>query len=150
MASIDQTKLREALLARNLCDAQTAVSIGEVCQELWQDATRDFASEDKIALAIVDLKVSLLEAIHENERAFSAQLLEIRRETDVFRREQAERDAEFRREQAERDAESRREVAERDHRHIEAQDLRDNRMRWLVGIGFTAFGALASLLAVFA
>ena len=131
MANIDQTRLREALLARNLCDAQTAVSIGEVCQDVWQDATRDLASEDKIALAIADLRASLLEAIHENERVFSAQLLEIRRETDVFRREQAERDERFLREMAERD------------------DRRDTRSRWLIGLSFTAFGALASVLAVF-
>ena len=144
IASIDQAGPREALLDRNLCDERTAVSICEVCQEIWEDATRDFASKDKIAVAIADLKSSLLEATHENERVFSAQLLEMRRETDVFRREQAERDAGFWREIAERDARLRREVADRADRFTQDQERRDTRFRWLVGLGFTDFGVLAS------
>lgn len=186
MADIDQVRLRETLVARDLCDAQTAASIGEVCQELWESATRDFASEDKIALAVADLKSALLEAAHESERVQVERFLELKREMDAFRREQAERHLElrretdefrreqaahllelqrqmdasrreqearllelqrqmdaFRREQAERDAQFRREQADRDQQ-------RDRRLQWLMGLGFTAFGALASVLAVFA
>ena len=127
MANIDQARLREALVERNLCDEQTAVSIGEVCQEIWGDATRDFASEDKIALAVADLKSALLEALHESERVQVERFLELKREMDEFRREQAERDQQQR----------------------EEQDRRDTRTQWLIGLGFTAFGALASVLAVF-
>lgn len=132
MARIDQTRLRDALLARNLCDEQSAVSIGEVFQDLWDDATRDFASEDKIALAIGDLRTALLEALRVTERAWTQQLAE-------QRREQAERDRHYRQELAERDAAAR-----------EDQATRDRRTQWLIGLGFTAFGVLASVLAVVA
>ena len=138
MAALNETKLREALLEQGLCDQETALAVCAIAQGIWTEATTDFATEDKIAVAIADLRTALMEVIHENERFVADQLVEMRRENEAFRREQAERDAEFRREQAERDT-----------RTAEEQERRDNRLRWLVALGFTAFGALASLLAVF-
>lgn len=161
MAALNETKLREALLAQGLCDRETAIAVSTIAQSIWTEATVDFATEDKIAVAIADLRAALLEVIHENERFVAEQLVEMRRELDAFRVEQAERDAAFRLEMAERDAELRREMAERDaelHREMaerdarmaEDQERRDNRLRWVVAIGFAGFGTLTSLLAVFA
>ena len=156
MATINETKLREALLERNLCDADTAVAIAEVCQELWSEATADFATEDKIAAAVAELRSALLEALQESERLQVERHEALRREFQEFRVEISERDERLRREfqelraeTSERDDRLRREIAARDAGYRDDQANRDRRMQWLIGLGFTAFGVLASVLAVF-
>lgn len=167
MAALNETKLREALVERGICDLETAVAVGEVAQEIWSEATSDFATEDKITLAISDLRSSLLEVLRESERMqierhealrreFHEIRVEMQRRDDLraaelqeFRREVAERDERLRKEIAERDERLRREIAERDNGLRDDQANRDRRTQWLIGLGFTAFGVLASVLAVF-
>ena len=174
MAALNETRLRETLISRGLCDLETAVAIGEVAREIWAEGTSDFATEDKIAIAIGELRSSLLEVLHESERLqterherLRAEFQELRQEVAErdelrraelleFRKEVAERDElrrtellEFRKEVAERDERNRQEAAERDAGYRNEQAARDRRTQWLVGLGFTAFGALASVLAVF-
>ncbi len=154
MATLNETTLREVLVERGLCDLETAVAVGEVAQELWSEATSDFATEDKIAVAIGDLRSALIEALQESERLQMARHEALRREFHEFRVEMTERDEQrttelqaFRREVTERDERLRREIAERDALYHDGQASRDRRTQWLVGLGFTAFGVLASVLA---
>lgn len=178
MAAVNETKLREALVSRGLCDLETAVAVGEVAQEVWSEATSDFATEDKIAVAIGDLRSSLLEALQESERIqverhehLRQEVLEFRKEVaerderlrqeilglhkDVserdgsLRQEIADRDERLRKQIADRDERLRQEIADRDAGYRDDQAARDRRTQWLIGLGFTAFGALASVLAVF-
>ena len=182
MAAVNETKLREALVSRGLCDLEMAVAVGEVAQEVWSEATSDFATEDRIAVAIGDLRSSLLEALQESERIqverherLRQEVLEFRKEVadrdeqlrrefagrderlrqeiterdEQLRQEIAERDERLRREIAERDEQLRRDIAGRDADYRDNQASRDRRTQWLIGLGFTAFGALASVLAVF-
>jgi len=200
VAAVNETKLREALVSGGLCDREMAVAVGEVVQEVWSEATIDFATDDKIAVAIGDLRSSLLEALQESERIqverhehLRQEVLEFRKEVaerderlrqeilglhkDVserdgsLRQEIADRDERLRHEIADRDERLRKEIADRDERlrheiaehddrlrkdiadrdahYREDQAARDRRTQWLIGLGFTAFGALASVLAVF-
>ena len=148
MAPLNEAKLRTALVERGLCDRETALSVTELCQEIWAEATDDFATDNKIALAISDLRSGLMEVINESERLQIRRHDELRREINDLRREVAERDQQLRRDIADRDEQLRREIADRDAGYREDQAARDNRTQWLIGMGFTAFGVLASVLAV--
>lgn len=83
-------------------------------------------------------ETKLREALQESER------LQIERH-ETLRREFQE----LRAETSERDDRLRREIAARDAGYRDDQANRDRRMQWLIGLGFTAFGVLASVLAVF-
>ncbi len=156
MATLDEAKLRRTLVERGLCDPETALAIGEVYSELWAEATSDFVTEDRVTAAIVELRSALQEALQESERPQIDRHEALRREFHELRVEMLQRDdlraselQEFRREVAERDERLRREIAERDAGLRDDQANRDRRTQWLIGLGFTAFGALASILAVF-